>query len=100
MALEEYGSRQNHHRHAKFTVLAESGRHHIREENEMLPKAKELDIYFEALGQRMLERKKELQNEGIPPDAEHEMVAHANGDGDSPAAAAKRRKAPSVRVIR
>src|ERR1700733_2494228 len=40
----------NDHRYAKFTVLAESVRHHIREEeSDMLPKAKELSIDFEAL---------------------------------------------------
>ncbi len=83
------------HRQAKFTVLAESVRHHIKEEeNEMLPKARELDIDFEALGGRMLARKKELQKDGIPADAEHAMVAKAKGKGDSPATAAKRRKPP------
>jgi hypothetical protein len=83
----------NDHRDAKFTVLAESIRHHIKEEeNEMLPKAKELKIDFEALGEKMLDRKKQLEKNGIPADAEHAMVAAAHGKEDSPAAAAKRRK--------
>lgn len=90
---------RNDHLDAKFTVLAESVRHHIKEEeDEMLPKAKEVKINFEELGQRMLDRKKKLLSGGIPVDAEHAMVAKARGKEDSPARmAARRKKAPVAR---
>ena len=81
------------HRNAKFTVLSESVRHHIKEEEgEMLPKANGLEIDFEALGRRMLARKKELHKNGIPMDAEHAMVAAVHGKDDTPAAASRASK--------
>ena len=89
------GRQGDDHRFAKFTVLSESVRHHIKEEeDEMLPKAKDVKVDFKALGERMLQRKTELQKRGVPPDAEHAMVAAAGGEADTPARAARRRRSP------
>jgi hypothetical protein len=63
---------------AKFIVLAENIRHHIKEEEgEMLPEAKKTDIDMEALGQEMMARKETLLREGVPATSEEQMVAHA-----------------------
>ena len=78
------------HYDAKFTVLAENVRHHIKEEEEsMLPKAQKTDIDFDALGEEMRGRKEELMSEGMPETGEADMVAKSEGRGDSSAEAAK-----------
>jgi hypothetical protein len=84
------------HYDAKFLVLAENVRHHIKEEeNEMLPKAKSVKLDFEALADKMLQRKERLLTEGVPEVGEERMVKASRGKGDSPAQAAKR-KSPKV----
>jgi hypothetical protein len=95
------GSRRDDHRMAKFAVLAESVRHHIKEEEgEMLPKSKSVDIDFQALGKRILARKRELQKHGVPVDAEHAMIKAAGRANDTPAATARRKPSTSVRKPR
>ena len=87
--LEEMDGTESHY-DAKFTVLAENVRHHIKEEEEhMLPKAQKTDTDFDALGEEMRGRKEKLLSEGVPVTAEADMVANSDGHGDSPAEAAR-----------
>jgi hemerythrin superfamily protein len=90
--LESMDGREDHY-DAKFTVLAENVRHHIKEEeNEAFPKAKDADIDFEVLSKAMVQRKETLLAKGVPPAAEDAMVAASHGKGDSPAQAARKTK--------
>src|SRR5436309_3392486 len=59
------------HFDAKFRVLAESVRHHIREEEgEMLPKARSAKLDFAALAAKMARRRGRLLKDGVPPAGE------------------------------
>jgi hypothetical protein len=94
--LDTIGS-DNDHFDAKFTVLSESVRHHIKEEeDEMLPKARDLKIDFQALGEKMERRKAELKAKGLSPTAEDAMIRKTHGRADSPARAAHRKKSPAT----
>ncbi len=76
--LEEGDDEDEERRNAKFTVLAESIRHHIKEEEgEMMPQARKADVDLDAIGERILERKNELMESGVPEDDEHQMVSSA-----------------------
>ena len=79
-------SGKEEHWEAKFTVLAENIRHHIKEEeNDMLPEAERTDTDFDLLGERMWALKQKLQKHGVPPDAEALMIKKCGLRGDSPA---------------
>jgi hemerythrin-like domain-containing protein len=98
--LEEMDARSDHY-DAKFSVLAESVRHHIREEeSEMLPRAQDLNIDFVHLGRQMLRRREELLVEGFPPVGEEIRVRASHGAGDSPAKAARKKPARASRRSR
>jgi len=90
--LDEMDGQEDHYE-AKFTVLAENVRHHIKEEeNEVFPKAQDAPIDFEALHARILRRKETLLATGVPRSAEQAMVEASHGQGDSPAQAAHKKK--------
>ena len=88
--LEGMNGREDHY-DAKFTVLSENVRHHIKEEeNEVFPKAKDATIDFDALAKTMSQLKASLLAKGVPPTAEEAMVASTHGKEDSPAKAAQK----------
>jgi hemerythrin-like domain-containing protein len=88
--LEQMEGNEDHWE-AKFTVLAENVRHHIKEEEgEIFPKARQTDIDFVVLGDQMAKLKKSLLEQGVPKDSEAEMVSKSGLRGDSPAKKAQR----------
>lgn len=97
--LEEMDGSEEHY-DAKFKVLSENVRHHIKEEeNDMLPKANALDIDMDDLGKRILARKVQLKKTGVATFAEEKMVAASKGKGNSPEQAAKKMK-PKAKVTK
>jgi hemerythrin superfamily protein len=80
------------HWEAKFTVLAESIRHHIKEEEgKMFKEAKKTEIDFDTLGAQMVHLKQKLVQAGVPPDDEAKMIAKSGLRGDSPAKNAQKK---------
>jgi hemerythrin-like domain-containing protein len=63
---------------AKFMVLAENVRHHIKEEeNRIFPEARQTPVDFDALATQMQQRKEQLMKEGVPESAEEALLSHA-----------------------
>jgi hypothetical protein len=87
--LEQMDGTEDHY-DAKFTVLAENIRHHIKEEEgDMFPQARKTDVDFDALAQQLLARKKQLMKTGVPVSDEEKMISRTKGKVDSPARAAR-----------
>jgi len=92
--LEQMDGSEEHY-DAKFRVLAENIRHHIKEEERhMFPEAEtaSVDLDMDALGAEMQSRKKELKKSGVAEFLEEKMVKNAKGKTDSPAAEALKKK--------
>ncbi len=97
--LEEMDGSENHY-DAKFIVLSENLRHHIKEEEyDMLPKARTLQLDMNELGKQILARKENLKKTGVTIFAEEKMVAASKGKGDSPAQAANKME-PNAKVMK
>lgn len=101
--LEQMDGSEDHYE-AKFTVLSENIKHHIKEEEgELFPQARKLEVDFTSLGKQLLQRKQQLIKNGVPPCAEEKMISsHKKGSGDSPAMNAKSqpKKASTKRVVK
>lgn len=84
---------------AKFMVLAENVRHHIKEEeNELFSQARRTDIDFDALGERMYARKQELLANGVEQPAEAQMVEAFGVMRESPSRKAQKTIDPPLRT--
>jgi hypothetical protein len=84
------------HWEAKFTVLSENIRHHIKEEEgDMLPQARKMDLDFKVIGQKIMKMKEDLKKNGIPPCDEEKLMTRGF-KADSPAKAAKAKSSAKV----
>jgi hypothetical protein len=78
-------SGEEEHLAAKFMVLADVTRRHIKEEEgTMFKKARKSEIDLDVLGSQMSDLKQKLLAEGAPPDFETAMIAKCGLRGASP----------------